>query len=219
MTSSYLPLVAGLMAPILVLAVVVAGRKASDKVHRRRAARRVKTGVPARPEPPPRRLLPIVSVASAVLFVVAGVAFAVDRGVVFNLTKPKPSPTVPPADPRVQVSGPAQPPSRAKRAAKPANQRKPRAVDVSVVNAAGIQGLAARKSELLRDKKVKLKTVGNAPATREESVVYFTRRSARHARRIGRLLEIRRVEPATPQVAEWGRRARVIVVLGAAAAP
>lgn len=162
----------------------------------------------------PKRLLSTLFAASAVLFVVAGVAFAVDRGVIPTLAKPEPSPTVPTPDPPIQANGPAKDPSPGNRRATAAKPKEPRAVAVSVVNAAGTQGLAATKSELLRRKKVRLKTVGNLSATRGRSVVFFKGHSAPYARRIGRLLGIRRVEPTTREIAASGKGARVIVVLG-----
>ncbi len=213
-SSSYLPLLAGLAAPLLVLALVAAGRKAAANVAGSRGGGRGKTGALTTPKPRPKRLLSILSAASAVLVLGAGVAFAVDRGLLPTVMKREPSPTVPTPDPRVEGNPPAEDSSRTKRRAAVAKPGKPRAVAVSVMNAAGIQGLAATKSQLLRGKKVKLKTVATAPATRGESVVFFKPRSAGHARRVGRLLEIRRVEPATPEVTAWGQGAPVTVVLG-----
>ena len=224
-TSSYLPLLAGLAAPLLVLGLVAAGRKASEEVQGRRGQRRPRVGALTGPKQPRKRLITTLAAVSAVLLIGAGVAFTVGRGVLPTQMKEEPSPTAPTADPRVEASpratdprvaaspSPKDPP-RPNRGATVAKSSKPRPVAVSVMNAAGIQGLAAKKSEPLRGKKVKLKTVGTAPSTRGRSAVFYTRRGARHARRIGRLLKIRRVERATQEVTALGKGAPVTVVLG-----
>jgi len=86
------------------------------------------------------------------------------------------------------------------------------------MNGAGVQGLAATKSTLLRRKGFKVKGTGDLPATREESVVFFKKGRARDARRVSRTLRISAEEPSDRQVRAWGQEAGIVVVLGTDAA-
>lgn len=97
-------------------------------------------------------------------------------------------------------------------------RRKPKPVPVSVMNGAGVQGLAATKSTLLRRRGFKVAGTGTAPATRSESVVWFTNGKARDARRVARALRIESEERNDQQVQALGRKAAIVVVLGTDAA-
>jgi len=93
-------------------------------------------------------------------------------------------------------------------------RRKPARVAVAVVNAAGVQGLAASKSRVLRRKGFKVRGTSTAPTQRTESVVFFAKGKARGARMAARALRIRSREPDDQQVDASGQGADVIVVLG-----
>jgi LytR cell envelope-related transcriptional attenuator len=108
--------------------------------------------------------------------------------------------------------------ARPEKGTRDSGRSKPRAVAVSVMNGAGVQGLAARKSTLLRRKGFKVKGTGNVPATRDASVVFFKKGRARDARRVSRALRISAEKSNDRQVRALGQRAGIVVVLGTDAA-
>ena len=206
--NTYLPLAAGLAAPLVVLCLVWATRRAGDRLRERRAERRASRAQSSARKPRPKRALVVAAIASAVA-VAAAVALAVsDRQGLGSVMAGSEEATVPTAF--------TPPPPRP--APRPQNdgreRRKPARVAVAVVNAAGVQGLAASKSRVLRRKGFKVRGTSTAPIQRSESVVFFAKGKARAARSVARALQIRSREPDDQQVDASGQGADVIVVLG-----
>jgi len=204
--NTYLPLAAGLAAPLVVLCLVWATRRAGDRLRERRAERRASRAQSSARKPRPKRALVVAAIASAVA-VAAAVALAVsDRQGLGSVMAGSEEATVPTAF--------TPPPPRP--APRPQNdgreRRKP--ARVAVANAAGVQGLAARKSRLLRRKGFEVRGTSTAPIQRSESVVFFAKGKARAARSVARALQIRSREPDDQQVDASGQGADVIVVLG-----
>ena len=115
-------------------------------------------------------------------------------------------PTGPVREPRASARTENREPDR--------ERRKPKLVAVSVINAAGIQGLAARTSTRLRRKGFKVTGTGNAPSTLGESVVWYKKGKESDARRARRALRISSQERNDRQVRASGQKAGVVIFLG-----
>ena len=216
--SSYLPLLAGLAAPLVVLGMVWTTRRALERMRRKREGRKASRGPAIRSRRPLKLPAVLFGIAFMSLVVAAAVAVFDRQGRAQTVADSGAnSPTT-----AVREPAPAARPKKGTRdtqtSARDTGRRKPKAVAVSVMNGAGVQGLAAQKSALLRRKGFKIARTGNVPATRDESVVFFKKGKARDARRVSRALRISAEEPNDRQVRAWGRKARIVVVLGTDAA-
>ncbi len=209
-TSSYLPLLVGLAAPFVVLGLVWATRWALESLRQKRAERRASRGPSMHRRSLLKRIAVVLGVA-AILVVAAALAVLDRQGRAQTVLDS--GATLPTTS--VREPGTA---ARPEKDTRDSDRRKAKPVAVSVVNAAGVQGLAATKSGLLRRKGFKVKGTGTALSTREESVVFFKEGKALDARRVSRAIRINSREPNDQQVAAWGQKAGVVVMLGSDAA-
>ncbi len=208
--NTYLPLAAGLAAALIVLCLVWATRRAGALLRKRRAERRASRAQSSARKPGPKRALVVAAIASTVALA-AAVALAVsDRQAPGSVMTGSEEATVPTAS----TPPPPCPALRPLNNGGKRERRKPARVAVAVVNAAGVQGLAASKSRVLRRKGFKVRGTSTAPTQRTESVVFFAKGKARGARMAARALRIRSREPDDQQVDASGQGADVIVVLG-----
>ncbi len=208
--NTYLPLAAGLAAPLIVLCLVWATRRAGALLRERRAEQGASRARSSARKPGPKRALVVAAIASTVALA-AAVALAVsDRQAPGSVMTGSEEATVPTAS----TPPPPRPAPRPQNNGGKRERRKPARVAAAVVNAAGVQGLAASKSRVLRRKGFKVRGTSTAPTQRTESVVFFAKGKARGARMAARALRIRSREPDDQQVDASGQGADVIVVLG-----
>lgn len=90
----------------------------------------------------------------------------------------------------------------------------PGSFTVSVLNGAGVTGLAAETAVELESQGFGVGPILDAPATRSESVVMHVSGAEDAARVVGRELDIRQLEPATEEIAAIAVGTDVMVVLG-----
>lgn len=214
--SSYLPLLAGLAAPFVVLGLVWTTGRALESVRQKRAERRASRDPSMHSRPLLKRIAVVLGIATILVAAAALVVF--DRQGRAQIVSDSGA-TLPTTS--VREPGSAARPdqdTRPERDTRDSDRRRAKPVAVSVVNAAGVQGLAATKSGLLRRKGFKVKGTGTALSTREESVVFFEKGKALEARRVSRAIRINSREPNDEQVAAWGQKAGVVVMLGKDAA-
>jgi LytR cell envelope-related transcriptional attenuator len=114
-----------------------------------------------------------------------------------------PKPRALPPDPRSLV--PANPPALA---------APPRAYRVTILNASGIRGAAARQAPRLSASGYRLRQVGNAPSSVRVSVVLWRGGRRLVALHVARRLGIRRVAPVDGVPASLAAGADAIAVLG-----
>jgi hypothetical protein len=206
--SSYLPLLVGVAAPLVVLALVYATGRALENVRQHRGARRAARASTTSAKPVLGGLALSLFVASGVFFVVAaGLGLLVNQGGAQILPTSDPRPPVAP----VGAGAPDRDREEASRAVK---KKSPKTIRVSVLNGSDIQGLAATSSRRLRQKGFKVAAVDTAPEPREQSTVFFKVDMSRYARRVGRALGVSRRERLDRRVARLGENAGVVVVLG-----
>lgn len=206
--SDYLPLLAGLAAPLSVLVLVWATRRALERLRQRKLERLASRGPSAGRRVHFKRAAAVLGTACTVVLIAAAVLALVgqqgraqtvgDSGATL--------PTGPVGEPRASARTENREPDR--------ERRKPKLVAVSVINAAGIQGLAARTSTRLRRKGFKVTGTGNAPSTLEESVVWYKKGKESDARRARRALRISSQERNDRQVRASGQKAGVVIFLG-----
>jgi len=205
--SDYLPLLAGLAAPLSVLVLVWATRRALERLRQRKLERLASRGPSAGRRVHFKRAAAVLGTACTVLIAAALLALEGQQGRAQTVGDSGATlPTGPVGEPRASARTENREPDR--------ERRKPKLVAVSVINAAGIQGLAARTSTRLRRKGFKVTGTGNAPSTPEESVVWYKKGKESDARRARRALRISSQERNDRQVRASGQKAGVVIFLG-----
>ncbi len=205
--SSYLPLLVGVAAPLVVLALVYATGRALESVRQRRGARKAARAPTTRAKRASGRLVLSLLFASVVFVVAAAGVALLNQGRAQILPTSDPRPPVAPL-------GAAVSDSDREEAARAGKKETPKTVRVSVLNGSEVQGLAATSSRRLRQKGFKVGAVDTAPEPREQSTVFFKIESSRYARRVSRALGVSRRERLDRRVARLGENADVVVVLG-----
>ena len=204
--SDYLPLLAGLAAPLSVLVLVWATRRALERLRQRKLERLASRGPSAGRRVHFKRAAAVLGTCT-VLIAAALLALEGQQGRAQTVGDSGATlPTGPVGEPRASARTENREPDR--------ERRKPKLVAVSVINAAGIQGLAARTSTRLRRKGFKVTGTGNAPSTLEESVVWYKKGKESDARRARRALRISSQERNDRQVRASGQKAGVVIFLG-----
>jgi hypothetical protein len=214
--SSYLPLLVGLAAPFVVLGFIWATRRALESLRQKRAERRASRDPSMHSRSLPKRIAVVLGIAT--ILVVAAALAVFDRPGRAQIVSGSGA-TLPTTS--VREPGTAARPdqdTRPEKDTRDSDRRRAKPVAVSVVNAAGVQGLAATKSSLLRRRGFKVKGTGTALSRREESVVFFKEGKALDARRVSRAIRINSRETNDRQIAAWGQKAGVVVMLGRDAA-
>ena len=205
--SDYLPLLAGLAAPLSVLVLVWATRRALERLRQRKLERLASRGPSAGRRVHFKRAAAVLGTACTVLIAAALLALEGQQGRAQTVGDSGATlPTGPVGEPRASARTENREPDR--------ERRKPKLVAVSVINAAGIQGLAARTSTRLRRKGFKVTGTGSAPSTLEESVVWYKKGKESDARRARRALRISSQERNDRQVRASGQKAGVVIFLG-----
>jgi len=205
--SDYLPLLAGLAAPLSVLVLVWATRRALERLRQRKMERLASRGPSGGRRVHFKRAAAVLGTACTVLIAAALLALEGQQGRAQTVGDSGATlPTGPVGEPRASARTENREPDR--------ERRKPKLVAVSVINAAGIQGLAARTSTRLRRKGFKVTGTGNAPSTLEESVVWYKKGKESDARRARRALRISSQERNDRQVRASGQKAGVVIFLG-----
>ena len=205
--SDYLPLLAGLAAPLSVLVLVWATRRALERLRQRKLERLASRGPSAGRRVHFKRAAAVLGTACTVLIAAALLALEGQPGRAQTVGDSGATlPTGPVGEPRASARTENREPDR--------ERRKPKLVAVSVINAAGIQGLAARTSTRLRRKGFEVTGTGNAPSTLEESVVWYKKGKESDARRARRALRISSQERNDRQVRASGQKAGVVIFLG-----
>jgi hypothetical protein len=206
--SDYLPLLAGLAAPLVVLVLVWATRRALERLRQRKMKmERLASRGPSGGRRVHFKRAAAVLGTCTVLIAAALLALEGQQGRAQTVGDSGATlPTGPVGEPRASARTENREPDR--------ERRKPKLVAVSVINAAGIQGLAARTSTRLRRKGFKVTGTGNAPSTPEESVVWYKKGKESDARRARRALRISSQERNDRQVRASGQKAGVVIFLG-----
>ena len=205
--SDYLPLLAGLAAPLSVLVLVWATRRALERLRQRKLERLASRGPSGGRRVHFKRAAAVLGTACTVLIAAALLALEGQQGRAQTVGDSGATlPTGPVGEPRASARTENREPDR--------ERRKPKLVAVSVINAAGIQGLAARTATRLRRKDFKVTGTGNAPSTLGESVVWYKKGKESDARRARRALRISSQERNDRQVRASGQKAGVVIFLG-----
>ena len=222
--SDYLPLLAGLAAPLVVLVLVWATGRALESLRQRKLERLGSRGPSGGRRVPSKRAAAVLGTACTVVLIAAAVLALVGQqgreqtvATVLALVGQQGReqtvgdsgatlPTGPVREPRAGARLESREPD--------SERREPKLVAVSVINAAGIQGLAARTATRLRRKDFKVTGTGNAPSTREESVIWYKKGKESDARRARRALRISSQKRNDRQVRASGQKAGVVIFLG-----
>jgi hypothetical protein len=91
---------------------------------------------------------------------------------------------------------------------------KPGEIEVAVLNGTSVSGLAASWGSKIEKKGFELGAITNTNSTFEDSVVMFEPGAKPEAKEVAERLNIKKVEPMVPEVAEVSNEAKVSVVVG-----
>jgi LytR cell envelope-related transcriptional attenuator len=106
----------------------------------------------------------------------------------------------------------AKPSGKGKKAT--AAKIKPSEIEVAVLNGTSVTGLAASWGDKIENKGFELGAVTNTNSTFAESVVMFEPGAKPEAKVVAERLNIKKVQPIVPEVAEVSNQAKVSVVVG-----
>ncbi len=107
----------------------------------------------------------------------------------------------------------AKPAGKGKKATSAA-KIKPSEIEVAVLNGTSVTGLAASWGDKIENKGFELGAVTNTNSTFAESVVMFEPGAKPEAKEVAERLNIKKVQPIVPEVAEVSNQAKVSVVVG-----
>ncbi len=95
-----------------------------------------------------------------------------------------------------------------------AKKVKPGEIEVAVLNGTSVSGLAATWGDKVEEKGFELGAVTNSESEFEDSVVMFENGSKPEAKEVAKRLQIKKVQPMTPEVAGVSNDAKVSIVVG-----